>query len=395
MTTNSRTALVHEWLTDWGGSENVLAAISRCFDRPDIFALVDFLPDEARALLNHGTLTTTLIQSLPFARSHFWYYLGLMPLAIEALDLRDYELIVSSSHAVAKGALTSAEQMHISYVHSPMRYAWDLHHEYLADYGLDRGARGWLARWIFHRLRNWDRQTANNVDLFLANSENVARRIWKTYRRKAMVLYPPVDTSRFSPAPTRGDHFVSVSRLVSYKRVDLIVDAFRQMPDKRLLVIGDGPELARLKSLASRNIEFMGYQPDHVVAGELSRARALVFAANEDFGITPVEAQAAGTPVIAFGQGGALETIRDARRLERGTGILFPEQSAAAIIAVLRENERVLDSISPNDCRHHAAQFSAEIFRRRFENLLQVATAAWTHTRRTPANFELEVLNNV
>lgn len=389
-----RTALVHEWLTDWGGSESVLAEISRCVGSPDLYALLDFLSPEHRQRLDCAAVGTSFVQSLPFARSHFWYYLALMPLAVETFDLRNYDLVISSSHAFAKGALTSAEQLHLSYVHSPMRYAWDLHHEYLADYGLDHGLKGWLARAMFHRLRRWDRQTANNVDLFIANSANVARRIWRTYRRRSIVLYPPVDTSRFSLAPAKDNYYLSVSRLVSYKRVDLLVQAFRLMPERRLLVIGDGPELERLKALAGANIEFLGHQPDPVVADHLARARALVFAANEDFGITPVEAQAAGTPVIAYRSGGALETVIDARHDPGGTGIFFDEQTPTALAAAIRESENLLADISPATCRDHAQRFSTTVFHERFNALLQLAASAWEATRHTPATFEAEVLDN-
>lgn len=392
---NLRTALIHEWLTDWGGSESVLAEISRCFKRPDIYALLDFLPAAARARLNHGAIRTTFIQSLPFARSHFWHYLGLMPLAIESLDLRDYELVVSSSHAVAKGVLTSAEQMHLSYVHSPMRYAWDLHHDYLADYGVDRGLRGWLARLMFHRIRQWDRQTANNVDLFLANSENVARRIWKTYRRRSLVLYPPVDLSRFAVSAARDDYFISVSRLVSYKRVDILVEAFNRMPEKKLLVIGDGPEIHKLKRQANQNIEFLGHQPDAVVADHLARARALVFAANEDFGIVPVEAQAAGTPVIAFRGGGVLETVIDAATSNNGTGFFFNSHDPQSIVDIIQSQGNRLDGISAGACINNAMRFSTEVFTQRFSSLVTRSRNAWESTRKKPEEFENFVLDNV
>lgn len=389
-----RTALIHEWLTDWGGSEKVSAAMSRCLDAPDIYALIEFLAPAQRELLGNKRISTSFIQSLPLARTRFWYYLPLMPLAVEGFDLRDYELIVSSSHAFAKGVLTSSDQLHISYIHSPMRYAWDLHHEYLADYGLTRGLKGHLAKLLFHRLRNWDRQTANNVDLFLANSQHVANRIWRTYRRRSLVLHPPVDTGRFQVAAQKEDYYVTVSRLVSYKRVDLAVEAFNRMPDQRLLVIGDGPELAALKSSARSNVEFLGHQPDAIVADYLAKARALIFPANEDFGITPVEAQAAGTPVLAYGRGGAVETVKDAMLGDDGTGLFFPEQSAASIVDTLRHNEGRLERIAPDACRRNAQRFSAERFNQRFGALIELASATWQGTRHRPDAFESDVLIN-
>lgn len=359
-----------------------------------LHALFDRLAPEQRLRLTAEEIATTFLQHLPGLSKRFWYYLPLMPLAIEQLDLRGYDRIVSSSHAFAKGALTSADQLHISYLHSPMRYAWDLHHEYLADYGFAKGLRGWLVKAMFHRLRGWDRQTANNVDLFLANSTNVARRIWRTYRRRAQVLYPPVDVNRFAAARARDNYFVSVSRLVSYKRIDLIVQAFGLLPEKKLLVIGDGPELGKLKALAGANVEFLGRQPDSVVADHLARARALVFAANEDFGITPVEAQAAGTPVIAYRRGGALETVIDASQSPGGTGIFFDRQAPDALSDAIRKHEDTLSDISPEDCRRNAMRFSDSIFRQRFEAVLHRASEAWGTTRHRPETFESSVLDD-
>jgi glycosyltransferase involved in cell wall biosynthesis len=244
-----RVAYVHEWLTDWGGSEDVTRAMMEAVPGHALYATIDFLSDSDRAKLTGTAIRTTFLQRLPFARTRFWHYLPLTPLAVETHDLRDAQVIVSSSHAFAKGVLTTAEQLHVSYVHSPMRYAWDLHHQYLEDYRLQRGARGLLARYLFHRLRQWDRQTANNVDLFLANSRHVQRRIWRAYRRPARVLYPPVATGRFVFEPRKGDYYVTVSRLVSYKRIDLLLQAFRAMPQRKLVVIGDGPEAPRLRAM--------------------------------------------------------------------------------------------------------------------------------------------------
>lgn len=389
-----RTALIHDWLTDWGGSENVLSALASCLDKPDLFSLIDFLAPHHRNRLAVGRSHTSFIQHLPGAATKFWNYLALMPLAIERFDLRDFECIVSSSHAFAKGVLTNADQLHLSYVHTPMRYAWDLHYEYLSDYGLDKGIAGWMARILFHRLRRWDRLTANNVDLFIANSENVARRIWRTYRRRSTVLYPPVDTSRFGLSSAKDNFYLSVSRLVSYKRIDIIVQAFSLIPNKKLLVIGDGPELSKLKALAGANVEFLGQQPDSVVADHLARARGLVFAANEDFGITPVEAQAAGTPVIAYRRGGALETVIDALRLPGGTGVFFDEPTPEALSSVIREHEGTLADILPETCRQNAMRFSDSVFRQRFDALLQRASEAWSTTRHRPETFESAVLDD-
>ena len=373
----SKTAIVHEWLTDWGGSESVTAELLGLQLDRKLYALFDFLSEQNRSRLGIDTVQTTFLQNLPGMHERFWYWLWLMPLAIESLDLREHELILSSSHAFAKGVLTHSDQLHISYVHSPMRYAWDMHHEYLHDYALDRGLKGLLARRMFSRLRQWDRQTANNVDLFIANSTYVARRIWRTYRRSALIVHPPVDVARIPVVENKENFYLTVSRLVSYKRVDLIVEAFSATPERKLVVVGDGPELKRLKQMASPNIELLGHRPDHEVQSLLGRAQAFVFAAREDFGITPVEAQAAGTPVIAFGAGGALETIIPAAQGNAGTGVFYTEQTPQSLIAGLEQFESIRDQITAAHCRAQAERFSRQVFRTRMEQIITAATERW------------------
>lgn len=373
----TKTAVVHEWLTDWGGSESVTAELLRLRTDSKLYALFDFLSSDDREKLAVESLKTTFLQNLPGMRERFWYWLWLMPSAIESLDLREHELILSSSHAVAKGVLTGSDQLHISYVHSPMRYAWDMYHEYMADYGLERGLKGLIARQMFGRLRQWDRQTANNVDLFLANSEYVARRIWRAYRRPALVIPPPVDVERIPYREEKEGFYLTVSRLVSYKRIDLIVDAFNAMPDKRLLVVGNGPEMPKLKQRAAANIEFLGHQENAQMHDLLGRARAFIFAAREDFGITPVEAQAAGTPVIAFGAGGALETILEAGQSLSGTGVFYRDQTAQSLIDGIRRFEDLHDCILPSSCRAQAEKFSSLRFRTSMSEVIAGATERW------------------
>ncbi len=230
-----------------------------------------------------------------------------MPLAIEQLDVSKHDIILSSSHAVAKGIITGPDQLHISYIHSPIRYAWDLQHQYIKEAGLDKGMKGMVARWLLHKIRLWDCRTSNGVDHFIANSEFISRRIRKVYGRESKVIYPPVDVNRFKLCENKDDYYFTASRMVPYKRMDLIVEAFSQMPDKKLVVIGDGSEMSKIKAKASSNIELLGYQPNSVMQEYMQKAKGFVFAAEEDFGITPVEAQACGTPVIAFGKGGALK----------------------------------------------------------------------------------------
>jgi glycosyltransferase involved in cell wall biosynthesis len=380
-----RVAIVHEWLTEWGGSEDVVRLMLECAPGASLSATIDFLSAANRARLKVADIQTTFLQKAPFVEKRFWNYLPLTPLAVESLDLRAADLIVSSSHAFAKGVLTTGQQLHVSYVHSPMRYAWDLHHQYLADYKLDTGLKGLLARWMFQKLRMWDRQTANNVDLFLANSRHVQQRIWRAYRRRSRVLYPPVRTSTFRLEPIKEDFYVTVSRLVSYKRIDLIVDAFRAMPGRKLVVIGAGPELDSIRRSCPPNVELMGWQSDAVVQEYLGRAKAFVFAAHEDFGISPVEALACGTPVIAYGIGGAAETVRNLHHHPQPTGVLFPAQTAAAIGAAVDHFEAAGSVFDPDVCRAWAETFSEERFRREFSDVMERAWALW---RRAPLELE-------
>ena len=368
-----KVAIVAEWLSTYAGAERVLEQMIACFPDADVFAVVDFVPESERGFLQGKVPKVSFIQHLPLARKYFRYYLPLMPLAVEQFDLSAYDVILSNSHAVAKGVITGPDQLHVSYVNSPMRYAWDLQPQYLREAGLDCGVKGWLVRWLLHRIRSWDRQTANGVDLFLANSRFIARRIWRVYRREAEVIYPPVDVCNFSLHEAKDDFYLTASRMVSYKRLDLIVKAFAGMMDKKLVVIGDGPEMAKIRSKAGSNITLMGYQPLEVVREHLQRSKGFVFAAEEDFGILPVEAQACGTPVIAFGKGGALETIRGQADY-RPTGVFFTEQTGASIQAAVAIFEGMQDQITPEQCRENALRFSTQRFRREY---FEFVMAAW------------------
>ncbi|HSV46406.1 MAG TPA: glycosyltransferase, partial [Ramlibacter sp.] len=320
---------------------------------------------------------TTFLQRAPGVQKRFWNYLPVTGLAVETHDVGAAQVIISSSHAFAKGVITRADQLHVSYVYSPMRYAWDLHHQYLRDYKLDRGLRGMLARYMFHRLRLWDRQTANNVDLFLAISHHVKDRIWRTYRRPARVIYPPVRTDEFTLQVEKEDFYVTVSRLVNYKRIDLMLEAFRGMPSRKLVVIGSGPELAALKAKCPPNVTLMGWQPDDVVQRHLRAARAFLFAAHEDFGISPLEAQACGTPVIAYGAGGSLETVRSLNIAARPTGLHFPEQTAASLAQTVEAFEAAGRVFDPHACREWAEGFSEARFEREFRECVDEAWNLW------------------
>jgi glycosyltransferase involved in cell wall biosynthesis len=364
-------ALVHEWLTPkaTGGSELVVREILQHINA-DVYALIDFQSSNPDSYLYQRIIGTTFLQHFPLARNGVQKYLPLLPLAIEQLDLRKYDVILSSSHAVAKGIITSPDQIHICYCHTPMRYAWDLTWDYLEGDSNGRGIKGILTRYLLHRLRQWDVISANRVDYFIANSQHTARRIWRCYRRRATVIYPPVEVERFQKLTIersqKADFYLTVCRLVSYKKVALIVKAFNQL-QKPLIVIGEGAQIQELRALAGSNVQILGWQPQAVVEEYMAKARAFVYAACEDFGIALLEAQACGTPVIAYGKGGAVETVKDIREFPKtGTGLLFSEQTVEAIADAVEKFEKYQTQITIEQCCLQAEKFSPTIFKKSY-----------------------------
>lgn len=370
-------ALVHDWLTAYVGGERVLGEMIASYPHANVFTSIDVLAERDRAFLRGKQPIVSFAQRWPGVRKHYRHLLPLLMLAIEQLDVSEAELVLSSSASIGKGVLTGPDQLHIAYVHSPMRYAWDLQHQYLREAGLTRGLRSLAARWLLHKARLWDARTANGVDHFIANSEFIARRIWKTYRREAAVIYPPVDVDAFALRERKEAFYLTASRLVPYKKVPTIVEAFRAMPNRRLVVVGDGTDMSKVKALAAPNVEIVGYQPAETLRDLMQRARAFVFAAEEDFGIAPVEAQACGTPVIAFGRGGACETVRGDGHAAP-TGVFFHEQTPAAVAAAVDEFERVRDRIAPQACRDNARRFAVDVFRERYTSFVD---ACWEQFR--------------
>jgi glycosyltransferase involved in cell wall biosynthesis len=354
-----RIAIVHDWLDTFAGSECVLEQLLICFPTADVFTLVDFLKPEDRRFLEGRVVKTSFIQRLPGAKRIFRAYLGLMPLAIEQFDMSGYDLIISSSHAVAKGVVTGPDQVHISYVHSPMRYIWDLQHQYLKQSGLNWGPKALYIRWLFGRLRQWDVSSAQHVDYFIANSSYIGRRLKKAYARDATVIHPPVDIERFAIGTRKDDFFLLVARLVPYKRADLIV--------------GDGPEAARVRAAArgASNIEFRSKVAKPELIDLMQRARAALFAAEEDFGITMVEVQACGTPVIAFERGGVTDII-DADGVA-ATGVLFDRQEVDAVADALSRFDSVRHRISAESCRANALRFARSRFRAEIRSFVEIA----------------------
>lgn len=379
-------AIVHDWLVTYAGAERVLAALIKVWPNADLFSVIDFFSDQDRAHLGGKKAKTTFIQNLPKAKTRYQKYLPLMPLAIEQLDLSGYDLIISSSHAVAKGVLSGPDQVHISYVHSPIRYAWDLQHQYLHEAGLDRGFKSRVARMVLHYIRMWDQRTAAGVDDFIANSHFIGARIAKTYRRESKVIYPPVDTVGFTLQETKQEFYLTASRMVPYKRIPMIVEAFAAMPDKHLIVIGEGPEMGKCRAISASNVTLLGHQPFASLLEYMRNAKAFVFAAEEDFGISPVEAQACGTPVIAFAKGGVLETIHGLDQ-PVPTGVFYYEQTAKALTAAVTEFENARSCISALACRLNAERFSAERFEREIKTFVdsRLAVARTAHRRPLPA----------
>jgi glycosyltransferase involved in cell wall biosynthesis len=374
-----RLALVHEWFTprSTGGSELVVREFDRLFGergiQADLFALVDGESRRQGSWLEGRTIQTSFVQRLPWGVSHVQQYLPLLPLAIEQLDVGAYPLVLSSNHLVAKGVITGPEQLHVSYVHTPVRYAWDQMHAYLASSALARSPLGPLIRWQLHLLRQWDQLSSGRVDVLVANSRFTASRIWRCWRRPAAVIHPPVEVGRFRWNQPRGDTYVSLCRLVPYKRVDLVVEAFNRtgLP---LLVIGDGPERARLEAMARPNVRFLGRCGAAEAAGWLETCRAYVYAGVEDFGIAPLEAMAAGAPVIAYGAGGLLDSVRCLATGEtRPTGLLFPEQTPASLAAALEHFEaaRLWQQLPAEGQRQWAERFAPECFQQRITDLLE------------------------
>ena len=360
------TAIIHEWLVTFAGAESVLQSIYRLYPG-SIYTLFHDAGAVRGAIWERERIRTSLLQRMPLGRKHHRIYLPLFPMAVEQFDLREHKLIISSSYAVAKGVLNSSDQLHICYCHSPMRYIWDLTFEYLEAAGLTGGLKSFLVRMMLHYIRLWDVTSANRVNEFVANSHYIAHRIWKCYNRPAKVIYPPVDVDRFYIGKNRDNYFVTISRLVPYKRIDIIIQACNQLK-LPLVVIGDGPGMKKLKLIAGPTIELVGYQSPTEVEALLANARAFIFSAEEDFGIVNVEAQAAGLPVIAFGRGGSLETV-----IENKTGIFFREQTTLGCIDAIQEFLAKEELFNPQEIRRNALRFPRSRFEREFKAFVDEA----------------------
>jgi glycosyltransferase involved in cell wall biosynthesis len=362
-----KVAIVQEWLVTVGGSDKVVKAILDVFPDADIYTLVAKKDVCDELGIPWEKVHTSFIQKMPLGTKKHRAYLPLFPFAIEQFDLRGYDVVISSSHCVAKGVLTKADQLHICYCHSPIRYCWDMYNEYLEESHLDKGFKSWLVRLMLHPIRQFDAIAGNRVDYYISNSDYVGQRIRKTYRRKATTIHPNIDISNFELCNDKQEYYLASSRLVAYKKIDTIIEAFNQMPDKKLVVIGGGPNLETYRKLAKDNVTVMGYQPFDVLKDKMQHAKAFVFAADEDFGMIPIEAQSCGTPVIAYGHGGSLETVNGGK-----TGLFFNEQTPEAIVEAVNKFESMgSQPFAPADCRQWAEGFSEERFKREIKEFVE------------------------
>lgn len=376
-----RIAIVHDWLVTYAGAERVLEQMLICYPEADVFALFDFLPEDQRGFLQGRKIKTSWLQKLPLIKKCYRALLPLMPFAVRSLDVSDYDLVISSSHAVAKGVPTRRSQLHVCLCYTPIRYVWDLRQQYLLDAGLDKGLKRYVADYFLDRIQRWDLNTVRNVDGFIAISKYVRQRIFDAYGCDASLIYPPVDCQSFAFIAHKSNFYLAGSRLVPYKNIPLIIKAFNQMPDKKLVVFGDGPQADICRSISGSNVEFVGYQSKSALVLLMQQAKAFVFAADEDFGITPLEAQACGTPVIAFDKGALQETIFGLDS-EVPTGVFFASQTVDSIVNAVVEFEKTGQSLSASEsCRQNALRFSTELFREKFVHDIE---CRWSHFTEVP-----------
>lgn len=362
-----KVAIVHEWITVIAGSESCFRVFAEIYPEADIFVLVSDEKSLRKLNIDPSRVQNSFIQKLPKAKTKWKNYLPLFPYAIEQFDLSEYDLIISSSHAVAKGVITNANQIHICYIYSPIRYAWDLYHQYLDEANLTKGLKGFFVKIVLHRIRKWDLGTANRVDEFIPISKYIEKRVWRTYRRKSYkVIYPPVEVNDFTLKKDKEEFYLAASRLVPYKKMGLIVDAFSKLKNKKLVVIGDGPEFQKISEKAGENVNLMGFQDFEVLKDHMQRAKGFIFAAREDFGIIPIEAQSCGTPVIAFGSGGSLETVKgkfvDEEVNNNDSGIFFKEQTVESLVSAINYFEESYHKFNPSNIRDFAITFNKDVF---------------------------------
>lgn len=393
-----RIAIVCDTMSAYGGAERVVEQILAIYPTADLFTVLDAVPKGQRGFLGDREIRSSFLQKLPHVSKYYRKLLQLWPLAVEQLDVMAYDLVISTHHSVAYGILTRPGQVHVSYVFSPARYAWDLQHEYLREAGLARGPLSFVARQTLHKMRLWDYAAAQRPDAVAACSEFVADRMWRVHRRQTEVIYPSIPQASRPPARERGDYYISVGRLVPYKRIDLLARTFSAMPGHKLKIVGTGPDMKKIAAACGPNVEMLGFLPNEEVQNLLAGARAFMFAGIEDFGITPVEAQALGTPVIAYADGGLCETVVGAPGAGP-TGLFFEDQTTASIIDAIGRFEASIERFTPSACIANADRFSEQAFRDKFRTFVDRAlqterksklTALSRRTR--PIKAELDAL---
>jgi glycosyltransferase involved in cell wall biosynthesis len=365
-----RIALVHDWFPAYRGGERVVSSLLRVFPDAEVFTLFDFLSQEERDTHFSGrTFSVSPMNSWPLVRRYYRHLFSLCPFFIEQFNVVEHDGVISSSAAFARGVITRPDQPHLCYVHSPVRYAWDQQFEYLDQAGLKLGPKGLLFRWMLHRLRVWDVRTAFGPDLMVTNSTYVRERVRRIYGRDAEIIFPPVEVRDAPFVAQKDDCYVVASFLVPYKRIDLVVRAFNSMPKRRLVVIGEGQQEAELKAIAGPNIEFTGHLSRQDFLNRIASAKAFIFAGCEDFGIVMAEAQACGTPVIAFRRGGACDIVRSPATNVAPTGLLFGRQTVEDIVSAIETFEAQDGAIAPEACRENAMRFSTSRFQREFADV--------------------------
>jgi glycosyltransferase involved in cell wall biosynthesis len=384
-------ALVCDSMSAYGGAERVIEQILELYPSADVFTVLDVVPDGQRQFLGGRQIRSSSLQKLPHVAKYYRKLLHFWPLAVEQLDVLSYDLVISTHHSVAYGVLTKPGQVHVSYVFSPARYAWDLQHEYLREAGLDRGLMSLIARQTLHKMRLWDYAAAQRPDAVAACSKFVSERMLRVHRRQAEVIYPPVPQVARQPNVARGDYYLSVGRLVPYKRIDLLARAFSEIPDRRLIIVGTGPDMKKVAAACGPNVEMLGFCSNEEVRSLMAGARAFMFAGIEDFGITPIEAQALGTPVIAYADGGLRETVVG-QFAAAPTGLFFPEQSTQQIVKAVGEFERMIDRFTPEACIANANRFTEQAFRDGFSAFVDRVLQADVERRMCsvePAHWDL------
>ena len=381
MKSNIKVALVHDWFqyNSISGAEKVTIEldkyISKNFSEPELYALTENIRNSKIKLFDGRQIKTSFLQKLPYGKNNVQKYLSLIPFAIEQLNLDNYNLIISSSHIAAKGVLTSPDQLHISYIHTPMRYAWDQMNTYIENSNFKKFGLELPIRYVLYKLREWDFVSGNRPDYLIANSSFTSRRIKKYWGKDSEVIFPPVDIERFSFNKTRGNFYLTVNRLVPNKRIDLLIKAFNKL-NLPLIIVGDGPEIKKLKKIAEKNIIFNGKLTNKEIESLMSKCRAFVYSGVEDFGIAPVEAIASGAPVIGFAKGGLLDSVncfKNCSKNEISTGVLFKNQTTADIVDTIDwfEEKKIWKYFNPQDMHNYSMKFNKETFNFKINNFMQ------------------------